>query len=76
MPLAVEELVLGIDQAKGVAAESVHMAIAVRSSTVREKNRYLVQRFRREGPEIPHHRWGLQIRLWIAFLRVDKIAEF
>ena len=75
VPFHVEEFVLRIDQAERVTAEAVHVPVAVRSPAVGEENRHLVQRFRRERPEIPHHRWRFQVRFRIALLCVDEIAE-
>ncbi len=75
VPFHVEQLVLIVDQAEGVAAEAVHLPVAVRRSAIRKENRHLMQRFRRKRPEIPHHCRGLQICFRIALLCVNKIAE-
>ncbi len=55
MPFHIEEFVLGIDQAEGVAAETVHVAITVGRTAIGKQDGDLMQRFRRKRPEIPHH---------------------
>lgn len=35
-----------------------------------------MKRFRRERPEIPHHRWGFEVGLGITLLGMNKIAKF
>jgi hypothetical protein len=46
-------LVRGIDEAVGVAAEAVHMAEAFGNAALAHDDRYLMQRFRQQRPEIP-----------------------
>ena len=75
VPLHIEQLVLRIDQREGMAAEPIHVAIALRRPAVAEQDRHLVQALRRKRPEVPHHRRRLQVRLRVALLGMDKIAE-
>ena len=46
-------LVIGVDEAEGVAAEAVHVAISRRNAPVTHDDGDLVQRFRQRGPEVP-----------------------
>ncbi len=75
MPLHVEEFIFVVDQAIGVAAESVHVAITVWSAAIGEENGDLMQGFGGERPEIPHHGGRFKIGFGIALLCVNKIAE-
>src|SRR5215213_1152399 len=65
-----------IDETKSMAAESMHMTIAVRSTTIGEKEHNLVQAFRIVTPEVPHHRRAFCICAGISFLSMNKIREF
>lgn len=67
---------IGVNQAEGVAGIAVHVAVAIGGAAVGKKNRDLMQRFRGERPEVPHHRRRAQIRLRNALLRVYEITEF
>ncbi len=75
VPLHVEQFVPGIDETEGMAAEAVHVPIAVRRAAIGEKNRDLVKRFGRERPEVPHHRGRLEVGLRIALLSMNEVAE-
>nr|GEU28368.1 hypothetical protein [Tanacetum cinerariifolium] len=75
VPLAVHALARVVDQAEGMAAETVHVAVAVRRAAVREQHRHLVQAFRRLAPEVEHHGRRLQIGLRVALLGMNKIGE-
>ncbi|MNN25317.1 hypothetical protein D3C81_1387870 [compost metagenome] len=59
-----------------MASKAMHMTERGRNSAVRHENRNLMQRFRRQGPEIPYSVWILQMRLWMTFLRMNKVREF
>ncbi|KPY54789.1 Peroxisomal catalase [Pseudomonas syringae pv. solidagae] len=76
MPLHPMTLTCCTDEAIGVAAEAVHVTVAVRNATIGEQNSDLVQRFRRVRPEISHHLRALQIGLRQALLSVNEIREF
>ena len=69
-------LAIGADQAVGVAAEAVHVTIAIGNATVREQDGDLVQCLRRVRPEVPHHLRAFQVALRQALLGVDKVREF
>jgi hypothetical protein len=58
-----------------VTAEAVHVPVAVGSAAIRKQDGHLMQRFRGQRPEVPHHRRRLQIRFRIALLRVNEIAK-
>ncbi|MNQ08762.1 hypothetical protein D3C85_215620 [compost metagenome] len=75
VPFHVHALAVGIDQAIRVAAEAIHVAVAVRRAPVREQHGDLMQTFRRMAPEVEHHFGRFQIALRIALLRVDEIGE-
>src|SRR5208282_1127616 len=68
-------LAFGVDEAVGVAAETMHMAIALGQAAVGKQDRDLMQALGREGPEIPHRRRVAQIALGIALLRADEVGE-
>ena len=48
-----EALVLGVDEAVGVAAEAVHVAEAARDAAIAHDDRDLVQRLGQQRPEVP-----------------------
>ncbi|MNG09668.1 hypothetical protein D3C84_930950 [compost metagenome] len=58
-----------------MAAEAVHVTVAVRDTPIREQDGDLVQRLRRVRPEVPHHLCTFQVALRQAFLGVDEIRE-
>ena len=64
------------DQAVSVAAEAVHVTVAVWNATVRKQDRDLVQRLRRVRPEVPHHLRAFQVGLGQTFLGVNEVREF
>src|SRR5687768_7478315 len=76
MKLHPHALVVGIDQAEGMATESMHMTIRVGSTAIAHQEHYLVKAFRIMAPEIPLHGRAFTIGIWIALLCMDKIAEF
>jgi hypothetical protein len=59
-----------------MAAEAIHVPVAVRSAAIREKNRDLMKRLWRKRPEVPHHRGRLEVGLRVAFLGMNEITEF
>ncbi|MNE29201.1 hypothetical protein D3C80_1226750 [compost metagenome] len=75
VPLDPSALTLCIDQAVGVAAKAMHVAIAVRNATIGKEDGDLVQRFWGMRPEVPHHLSVLQVGLRVALLGVDKVRE-
>ena len=76
MPLHVEEFIFVVDEAVGVTAEAVHVAITVGSAAIGKEDGDLMKGFGRERPEIPHHGGGFEIGFGIALLGVDEVAEF
>ena len=57
VPLAIEELILVVDQGEGVRAVAVHVTVPVGDAAIGEKDRHLVKRLRRERPENPTSWW-------------------
>lgn len=53
--LAVEEIAVLVDQAVGVAAVAIHVAVPIWCTTVREHEEVLMHRFRSQGHEVPEH---------------------
>ncbi len=69
-------LVLGVDEAEGVAAEAVHVAVSRRNAPVAHHDGDLVQRFRQRGPEIPVVLGAAQIGARVALDGVVEVREF
>jgi DNA-binding transcriptional LysR family regulator len=76
VPFHVEQFVVGIDEAERMTAETVQVPVAIGSTAIGEENSDLMERFRRQRPEIPHHRGRFQIGLRVALLGMDKVAKF
>ena len=53
--LAVERLSVLVDQFEGVAAVTIHVAVAVRCASVREQEGHLVGCLWPQGNEVPEH---------------------
>src|SRR5690606_22185361 len=64
-----------VDEAIGVAPKPVHMAIAARNSPVAHHNGNLMQRFGKQGPEIPVVIGTSEVRFRVAFYGVIQIWE-
>ena len=58
-----------------MAAIAVHVPIAVWRAAVAHEDEHLVQAFRVERPEVPHHGRALAVGPRVALLGVDKIAK-
>ena len=65
-----------IDEAEGMAAETVHVAIRGRNAAIAHDDCDLVQRFRQQGPEIPVVVRAAQIRFRIALDGVVQVWKF
>ncbi len=59
-----------------MASIPVHMTVTIWCASVTEEYHYLVETFRIETPEIPHHGRTLEVGVRITFLSVDKVGEF
>src|ERR1043166_9199644 len=59
-----------------MAAEAMHVPIAVRRAAVAHEDEHLVQAFRVERPEVPHHGRALAVGTRVALLSVDEITKF
>ena len=69
------DITLFIDPLVGVGAITIHVSIAIWSSTIREKNGNLLKSLRAITPEVPSHVSILAISLRISLLAVDEIWE-
>jgi len=70
-----EALVLGVDEAEGVAAEAVHMTIRRRDAPVAHDHGDLVQSLGQGGPEVPVVLGAAQIGARVALDRVVQVRE-
>lgn len=68
-------LVLFIIEGEGVAAEPVHVAEAVRDTTVTHDDGNLVEGLRQAGPEVPHGGGAVQAGVWGSLDGVIEIRE-
>ena len=71
-----EAFVVRVDEAECVAAESVHVAVARRNAAIAHDDRYLMQRFGQEGPEVPVVFGAVHVGAGIAFDHVVQVGEF
>jgi len=70
-----EGFTLGIHPFKCVSAESIHMTVSIRDSTVRKQEHDVLDTLRSEADEVPGHIWISAISLWISFSTVDNIRK-
>ena len=76
-----EPLVLGIDEAEGMAAESMHMAVRIRNTAVTHDDGHLVQRFRERGAEVPlilgtsHIGAGVSLDSMVEVRKLERVAQ-
>ena len=75
VPLDPDALAGRVDQAEGVAAEAVHVAVAVGRAAVAEQDRDLVQALGRLAPEVPLHLGRFQVCPRVALLGVDEVGK-
>jgi len=68
-------LVPGVDEAEGVAAETVHVAVGGRDAPIAHDDGYLVQRFGERGPEIPVIESAPQVGAGVAFHGVVQVRK-
>ena len=71
-----DALLPGVEERKRMAAEAVHVTIAVWRAAVAHEDEHLVQAFRVERPEVPHHGRALAVGTRVALLGVNEIAKF
>lgn len=71
----VDGLIFGIDHLEGVTTVAVHVAEAVRSSTIPEQEGHLVVGLGPEGDEVPEHVRVLHVSFRVTFLGVDEAWE-
>lgn len=72
----VESFTFLVNPDKSMRTISVHVSMSIRSTSIWEKNTYLVERNWVVLPEIKDHVSISQVSLWVWFLRMDKIWEF
>ena len=70
-----ECFVLLIDPFIWVRAESVHVSIAIRDSSLREEEHNILNTNRVQGNEVPWHVGVSHVSLWVSLSRVDNIRE-
>jgi len=58
-----------------MTAVAIHETVPVGGAPVAEQDHHLVQAFRVQAPEIPHHGRALEIGLRIPFLGMNEIRE-
>ena len=68
-------LVLRVDEAEGVAAEAVHVAVGRRDAAVAHDDGDLVQRFGQRGPEVPVVLRAAQVGARVALDGVVEVGE-
>ncbi|CFP67595.1 Uncharacterised protein [Bordetella pertussis] len=73
--LDVETLAGVVDEAVGMRAEAVLLAIVLRQSAIAHQDGDLVQRFRVERPEVPGGGGVAQVGLGVALLGMDEVGE-
>ncbi len=65
----------GVDQAEGVAAEPVHVAVAQRDAPLAHRDGDLVERLGQQGPEVPVVLRAAQVGARVALHGVVQIRE-
>jgi hypothetical protein len=70
-----DALVVLVDQAEGMAAVAVHLAVVLRQAPVAHRDRDLMQRFRQQGPEVPVVVGAAHVGLGIALHRMVQVRE-
>ncbi len=68
-------LVLGVDEAEGVAAEAVHVAVGIGDTPVAHHDGNLVERLRQGAPEVPIVLGAAHVGAGIPFHRVVEVGE-
>ena len=76
MEFHIYQFIFIVDHGEGMAAKSVHVAMAMWCAPVAHKYHYLVQAFGVQAPEVPHHGWAFTIGTRVSFLGMYKVAEF
>ncbi|OPY90658.1 MAG: hypothetical protein A4E72_00541 [Syntrophus sp. PtaU1.Bin208] len=71
-----EALVFGVDEAEGVAAETVHMTIGCGNAPVAHDDGHLVERLRQGRPEVPVVEGAAQVCAGVPLDGMIEIREF
>src|SRR5690554_6928831 len=69
-------LVLLVDKTIGMTSKSVHVSVTFRDTTITHYDGYLMQRFRKQRPEIPVVIGTSQVGFWVTFNGMIQIREF
>src|SRR5690606_9059026 len=69
-------LVLLVDKTIGMTSKSVHVSVTFRDTTITHYDGYLMQRFRKQRPEIPVVIGTSQVGFWVTFNGMVQIREF
>ena len=69
-------LIFGIDEAEGMAAETVHVAVAGRNAPVAHDDGDLVQGLGQRGPEVPVVQSAAQVGAGVAFDGMIQVGKF
>jgi len=64
-----------VDELQGVGGETVHVAVTIGSTTVREEDRDLVESLGNEGDEVPESIGITAVGLGVTLLGVDEVGE-
>ena len=75
MELAVDSMIVCVDQLERVAAVTVHKPIAVWCAAVREQERHLVSGLWTQADKIPEHVRVLQVCLRVSLLGVNEAGK-
>ena len=75
MELDPEALVLRIDEAVGVAAETVHVTVRRRDAAIAHDHSDLVQGFGQQGPEVPVVRGAVHVGARVALDHMVQVGE-
>src|SRR5262252_10159911 len=59
-----------------MATIAMHVTIAIRRTAIAHEDEHLVQAFRVERPEVPHHGRALTVGSWVALLGVNEVTKF
>ena len=76
MELHPESIILGVDETVSVAAVSVYVTHTDRQPAIRHQNCHLMQRLRRQRPEIPGGGGRAQVGLRMLLLGMDEVRKF
>ena len=74
MELAINSLVLSIDQLEGMGAIAIHVLVPIGDATVREQERDLVGGLGTQADEVPEHVGILAHRVKVHWRMTQKVT--